>query len=165
MTEQEAVLELLSKLLDEFPFIPERDRMVKDGRLRAWVVAQRANYPELDIERLAEAVVGAETRPDHFDQLTDEAIAAIADGTGWVVVDVPPPQVSADPKVASELARSRLEAIRQGNRVAYLYTHKFQIKINQPTHAKSFSVTAEQAAKLIAAGAQWVGPDYYKPAT
>lgn len=84
-------------------------------------------------------------------------IKHLREGTGRVELDLPSPQSSGSLEVAAQLARERRTAISRGERVAHLYV--------APASSKSISmkVTDGESRALMAAGATWIGPDFYAP--
>src|SRR3979409_1091063 len=90
--------------------------------------------------------------------------------TGEVELDLPAPQGSGDAAAAVRLARAREVAIRRGDRVAYLYKllgGQRAAGSNGAEHRASLAtaVTENECRALIAAGAKWIGPPEYMPAS
>jgi ABC-type uncharacterized transport system ATPase subunit len=90
--------------------------------------------------------------------------------TAEVELDVPSPQSSGDAGTATRLARARQAAIRKGDRVAHLYKLVDGLRPqgadgSDQRPSLMTGVTENECRALIAAGARWIGPDVYAPAS
>jgi len=92
---------------------------------------------------------------------------ALRDRTGLVVLDIEVAYgVGSNLGAAREAALVRAALASTGHRVAYLYptTHVGPFTPNRDSSwLSTCSVTHEQALALLADGAQWIGPEAFRP--
>lgn len=88
--------------------------------------------------------------------------------TAEVELDVPWPPGSAVPVAAIQVVRQHQEAIRRGDRVAYVYRlvdgKRPMLADGEEERAElETGVTENECRVLLAAGARWIGPPAYMP--
>jgi hypothetical protein len=97
----------------------------------------------------------------------DMMLAALRGGATVVLDTESHNSIAGSAHVASEIAHQRLERMRAGERVAWLYPtgHSGALNPNAsgPEWTHCMSVTREQARKLVAAGAKWIGHEQDVP--
>jgi hypothetical protein len=85
-------------------------------------------------------------------------------GAVEVDVDVHPYIPSASLKAVEEMSAARDAAIKRGERVVYVYTEEWTRRhAGWRVWLRASAVDSDNARRLLAAGAKWIGPDHLKP--